>query len=93
MHAPLSLRAACHLVTGGDDYQTLIWDLSGVPKPVDDPILAYTADGEINNLVWCGSMSEWITIAFDFKIRMLRYELQHSPRLGLLGLFFFSWAH
>jgi hypothetical protein len=28
--------------TGGDDSQALIWDLSTLPKAVEDPILAYT---------------------------------------------------
>jgi len=35
-------HSACHVVTGGDDSQALIWDLSTLPKAVEDPILAYT---------------------------------------------------
>ncbi|KAH8051150.1 hypothetical protein JL720_15213 [Aureococcus anophagefferens] len=32
---------ACHLCTCSDDNQALIWDLTAMPKPIDDPILAY----------------------------------------------------
>jgi WD40 repeat protein len=35
-------HSACHVVTGADDCQALIWDLSTLPKAVEDPILAYT---------------------------------------------------
>jgi DDB1- and CUL4-associated factor 7 len=45
------------LVSGGDDHQALIWDLSRVPSggrshggTIRDPILAYTTESEINNL-------------------------------------------
>lgn len=31
----------------GDDSQTLIWDVNEMPGPVDDPILAYNAGGEV----------------------------------------------
>uniref|UniRef100_A0A914S394 Uncharacterized protein n=1 Tax=Parascaris equorum TaxID=6256 RepID=A0A914S394_PAREQ len=32
----------------GDDNQALIWDIHSMPRPVDDPILAYQAEGEVN---------------------------------------------
>lgn len=31
----------------GDDRQALIWDISPMPRPVEDPILAYQAEGEV----------------------------------------------
>lgn len=38
----------------GDDHQALIWDVSSLPRPVEDPILAYQAGGEvINNYCVC----------------------------------------
>jgi len=46
-------HSSCHICTSGDDSQALIWDLSSMAKrPVEDPILAYNAAGEINNLQW-----------------------------------------
>jgi WD repeat-containing protein 68 len=65
-------HSACHICTAGDDYQALIWDLSPMPKPVEDPILAYTAELEINQLVWSPSQPDWVTIAFDNKMQILR---------------------
>lgn len=32
----------------GDDQQALIWDVQCIPRPVDDPILAYSAGGEVS---------------------------------------------
>ncbi|CAM9808333.1 unnamed protein product [Phaeothamnion confervicola] len=65
-------HSSCHVCTAGDDAQALIWDLSTVPKPVDDPILAYSAEAEINQLQWAASHSEWIGIAFRNKMQILR---------------------
>lgn len=65
-------HSACHICTAGDDYQALIWDLGGLPAPVEDPILAYTAESEVNQLVWSASMSDWVTIAFANKMQILR---------------------
>eukprot|EP00954_Amorphochlora_amoebiformis_P022325 1352529-Amorphochlora_amoeboformis.AAC.1 len=39
-----------HNKFSGDDCQALIWDLSPLPKPIVDPILAYNAEAEINSL-------------------------------------------
>ena len=44
-------------------------------KPVDgglDPILAYTAEGEVNQLQWSASQSDWVAIAFGQKLQILR---------------------
>ena len=67
--APHSSR---HICSAGDDTQALIWDLAPVPKPVDDPILAYNAEAEINQLQWSAATPDWVAIAFDKKIQILR---------------------
>ena len=65
-------HSVCHVCTVSDDYQALIWDLSCLPKPVEDPILAYTAEAEVSNMVWASSLCDWVTIAFDNKVQVLR---------------------
>jgi DDB1- and CUL4-associated factor 7 len=51
----------------------LIWDLSAIAKrPIEDPILAYNAEGEVNNLQWSASQPDWVSIAFDNKLQILR---------------------
>ena len=65
-------HSAAHLCTIGDDCQALIWDLSAIPKPVEDPILAYQAEAEVNALVWSPALPEWVAIAYDAKVQMLK---------------------
>lgn len=66
-------HSPCHVCTAGEDSQALIWDLSSMPKqPIDDPILAYNAEGEINNLQWSSSMPDWVSISFYDKLQILR---------------------
>ena len=66
-------HSSCHICTAGDDNQALIWDLSAMSKrPVEDPILAYNADGEVNNLQWSASQPDWVSIAFQNKLQILR---------------------
>jgi DDB1- and CUL4-associated factor 7 len=78
-------HSSCHICTAGDDSQALIWDLSAMPKrPVDDPILAYNADGEINNLQWSTSQPDWVSIAFQDKLQICTFLL-HSLLLWLVG--------
>jgi WD repeat-containing protein 68 len=68
-------HSSCHICTAGDDSQALIWDLSAMPKrPVDDPILAYNADGEINNLQWSASQPDWVSIAYQDKLQICKYK-------------------
>jgi WD repeat-containing protein 68 len=69
-------HSSCHICTAGDDSQALIWDLSAMPKrPVEDPILAYNADGEINNLQWNAGQPEWISIAFHDKLQIRKCDV------------------
>ncbi len=65
-------HSSCHICTVGDDSKALIWDLSHIPKPIEDPILAYGADGEINQLKWSASQPDWVSIAFGNRIQVLR---------------------
>ena len=66
-------HSPCHICTAGDDNQALIWDLAQMhTMPVEDPILAYQADGEINNLQWSTTQPDWISIAYKDKVQILR---------------------
>uniref|UniRef100_A0A1I8H8H1 DDB1- and CUL4-associated factor 7 n=2 Tax=Macrostomum lignano TaxID=282301 RepID=A0A1I8H8H1_9PLAT len=61
-----------HICTAGDDHQALIWDIQSVPRPVDDPILAYTAAGEINQVQWGSLLTDWIAICYNNCLEVLR---------------------
>eukprot|EP00250_Pteridium_aquilinum_P007819 c17464_g1_i1 orf=468-1241(-) len=68
-------HSSCHICTAGDDSQALIWDLSSMNQPVVgglDPILAYTAGAEINQLQWSSTQPDWVAIAFSSKLQILR---------------------
>jgi hypothetical protein len=38
------------LIYSSDDRQALIWDITVKARPIEDPILAFSAGGEINQL-------------------------------------------
>ncbi|VDN17119.1 unnamed protein product [Gongylonema pulchrum] len=65
-------HSACHICTAGDDHQALIWDISAMPRPVEDPILAYQAGGEVNQVHWSASHIDWICICFGKCLEILR---------------------
>ena len=65
-------HSSCHICSAGDDAQALIWDLSPMPKPIEDPLLSYTAEAEINQLQWSMLHTDWIAIAFEKKLQILR---------------------
>ena len=68
-------HSSCHICTAGDDSQALIWDLSTMTQPAEgglDPILAYTAGAEINQLQWSSTQPDWVAIAFADKLQILR---------------------
>lgn len=53
--------SSCHICTAGDDHQALIWDIQQMPRPIEDPILAYTAaEGEVNQIQWGPTQPDWI---------------------------------
>lgn len=65
-------HSACHICTAGDDHQALIWDVSSMPRPVEDPILAYQAGGEVNQVHWSAAHIDWICICFGKCLEILR---------------------
>ena len=65
-------HSSCHICTAGDDSQALIWDLAELPNPIEEPILAYKAAGEINQLQWSSEHPSWIAIAHDRNLEILR---------------------
>uniref|UniRef100_A0A183BLU3 WD_REPEATS_REGION domain-containing protein n=1 Tax=Globodera pallida TaxID=36090 RepID=A0A183BLU3_GLOPA len=65
-------HSTCHLVTAAEDCQALIWDVHQIPRSVDDPILAYAAAGEINQVQWSSALSDWISICYDKTLELLR---------------------
>ncbi|KAF8686694.1 hypothetical protein HU200_043527 [Digitaria exilis] len=86
-HAPVNAIAwaphsSCHICTAGDDMQALIWDLSSMGTGSNgaaaaaegglDPILAYTAGAEIEQLQWSATQPDWVAIAFANKLQILR---------------------
>lgn len=75
-----SPRALGCICTAGDDHQALIWDLKGVLSSTDslqrgydlDPILAYNAGADINQLCWNSDFPEWLAICCRNVTRVLR---------------------
>lgn len=62
-----------HLCSAGDDGQALIWQLpASVPPEGVDPVLAYQAGAEINQLQWSAAQPDWIGVAFSNKVQLLR---------------------
>ena len=56
----------------GDDQQALIWDIQPMPQPIEVPILAYGAEGEINQVQWSSSQPDWICICYRDNVEILR---------------------
>jgi len=65
-------HSSCHICTGGDDARAIIWDLSPLPKKIEDPILAYNASAPINQLMWSSTEPDWVAIACGTRIQILR---------------------
>ncbi|VDM19399.1 unnamed protein product [Wuchereria bancrofti] len=65
-------HSSCHICTAGGDSQALIWDIHTMPRPVDDPILAYQANGEINQVHWAAAFPDWISICYKNMLEILR---------------------
>jgi len=56
--------------------QALIWDTSAKqPDRELEPILAYSAGVEINQVQWSAAQPEWVAIAFANKLQILRVSL------------------
>ncbi|KRZ43563.1 DDB1- and CUL4-associated factor 7 [Trichinella pseudospiralis] len=65
-------HSSCHICTAADDHQALIWDVQAMPRAIEDPILAYTAGGEINQVHWAPNQPDWIAICFNNCLEILR---------------------
>ena len=50
----------------------LIWDLKKMPETIEEPMLTYQSDGEVSTLQWSMADPDWLSIAFDNKVQMLR---------------------
>lgn len=55
-----------------DDNQALIWDLQHMSRTIEDPILAYKAEAEINQIQWSISQPDWIAICYNKSLEILR---------------------
>ena len=55
-----------------DDHQALIWDIQKMPRAIEDPILSYTADAEINQIQWSSTQPDWIGICYGSSLEILR---------------------
>ncbi|VDP89173.1 unnamed protein product [Echinostoma caproni] len=65
-------HSSCHLCTASEDCQALIWDIQSMPRAIEDPILAYTAAGEINQIQWSSTQPDWIAICYNSAMEILR---------------------
>ncbi|KAI8515380.1 ddb1 and cul4 associated factor 7 [Branchiostoma belcheri] len=65
-------HSSCHICTSADDHQALIWDIQQMPRVIEDPILAYTSDGEINQIQWASTQPDWIAICYNNCLEILR---------------------
>lgn len=62
----------CHICTVAEDRQALIWDCHQIPRPVEDPILAYNSAGRINSVCWSSTHTDWISICYGNSLELLR---------------------
>lgn len=69
-------QATRHLCSAGDDGQALIWELpetaAAVPAEGIDPVLVYDAGAEVNQLQWTAAHPDWMGIAIENKVQLLR---------------------
>lgn len=68
-------HSASHLSSVAEDQQTLIWDISVSNennRVIRDPILAYTAQGSVNNVSWDAVHEDYIAIAYENNIQYLK---------------------
>ncbi|XP_065831676.1 DDB1- and CUL4-associated factor 7-like [Oscarella lobularis] len=65
-------HSSCHICTAADDRQALIWDIQQMPRPIEGPILAYSSEGEINQIQWASTQPDWIAIGYNNFMEILR---------------------
>nr|CDS26702.1 WD repeat containing protein 68 [Hymenolepis microstoma] len=69
-------HSSCHICTAGEDCMALIWDIQSMPRAIEDPILAYTAAAEINQIQWSALQPDWISICISFTGIKLQKHLE-----------------
>lgn len=65
-------HSSSHLATGGDGCISLIWNISSIPKRVEDPAYSYFAGAAIANLQWAPTRADWIALVLENKLQVLR---------------------
>lgn len=65
-------HSANHICTVGDDSQALIWDTTPKNAIIEDPILSFSAQSEINGLQWDASHEDWVAICFNDCLQILK---------------------
>lgn len=65
-------NSSVHLASGGDGCLAMIWNISSMPKRIEAPAFSYGAGASISNLQWAPSHPEWLAIALENKIQVLR---------------------
>mmetsp|Transcript_10847 Transcript_10847/g.11269 ORF Transcript_10847/g.11269 Transcript_10847/m.11269 type:complete len:333 (+) Transcript_10847:27-1025(+) len=65
-------HSSSHLCTCSDDREALIWDITSLPKILDEPMLSYNAQHEINQLQWDRSQEQRVAICFENSVQVLR---------------------
>eukprot|EP01029_Cantina_marsupialis_P029209 TRINITY_DN779948_c0_g1_i1.p1 TRINITY_DN779948_c0_g1~~TRINITY_DN779948_c0_g1_i1.p1 ORF type:complete len:322 (-),score=48.09 TRINITY_DN779948_c0_g1_i1:137-1102(-) len=65
-------HSAAHMVSVSDDCHANIWDISGLPNPVTEPLMCYSADSEITNVFWSKSEPYWMAITLGRRLQLLR---------------------
>lgn len=63
-------NSPCHMCSVSDDRDALIWDIAVSQKVIDEPILSYRADSEINQLQW--DRAFWVGICYSNNVQVLR---------------------
>ena len=71
-HELTAVSLTATMFIAGDDHQALIWDIQQMPRAIEDPILAYTAGGEINQIQWSSTQPDWISICYNNCMEILR---------------------
>lgn len=65
-------HSSSHLATGGDGCLALIWNISSMPKRVEDPALSYFAGAAVSNLQWAPTSAEWLALVIENKVQIMR---------------------
>ena len=67
----------------GDDHQALIcWDIQQMPRPIEDPILAYTAaEGAINQVGTTTFKCDWLNMTLSIVLTTRCGIRTHAQRV------------